>query len=70
MVLSDENIAQFQTIYKNKFGIEISKEDAYEKGVKILRLMSLVYKPMTKEDFALVQKRQEELLKLSPNITQ
>ena len=62
MVLSDAHIAKFQAVYKSKFGIEISKEDAYEKGVKVLRLMSLVYKPMTKEELAIVQERRQKLL--------
>ncbi|MFA6520439.1 MAG: hypothetical protein WCT44_02405 [Candidatus Paceibacterota bacterium] len=31
--------------------MEISREDAYEKGMKLLRLMSIVYKPITEEEF-------------------
>ena len=55
MVLSDEDIIKFQTIFKNEFGIEINKEDAYEKGIKLLRLMSIVYKPMTEEEYKFIQ---------------
>jgi hypothetical protein len=62
MRLTDENIASFQEIYKNKFGKEISREDAYEKASKLVRLMQIVYKPMTKEEFETTKKRQEELL--------
>ncbi len=51
MVLSDEQIKKFQNIYKDKFGKEISKEDAYEKGIKLLRLLHIIYKPMTQDDF-------------------
>ncbi len=64
MVLSDEDIAKFQLLYKDQFGVEISKEDAYEKGVKLLRLMSIVYKPMTEKEFDLVQKHRAETLPL------
>jgi hypothetical protein len=32
MVLSDENVKEFQELYKEHFGKEISKEDAYENG--------------------------------------
>ena len=67
MVLSDTDIAKFQNIYKKEFGIEINKEDAYEKGVKLLRLMSIVYKPMTKEEFDLIQKHRNETLPLLIN---
>jgi len=45
MVLSDENIKEFQELYKQHFGKEISKEDACENGTKLLRLISLIYRP-------------------------
>jgi magnesium-transporting ATPase (P-type) len=41
---------------------EISKEDAYEQGIKLLRLMAVVYQPMTKEDFDFIQKRRNTAL--------
>ena len=49
MVLSDENIKEFQELYKEHFGIEISKEDARENGTKLLRLISLIYRPKDQE---------------------
>ncbi len=67
MVLSDEDIEKFQTLYKSEFGIEIGKEDAYEKGIKLLRLMSIIYKPMTQEEFDLIQKHRIETLPLLTN---
>lgn len=45
MDLSDEQISEFQEIYKEHFGTEISKEDAYQNGIKLLRLVELIYKP-------------------------
>ncbi len=45
MVLSDENIKEFQELHKQHFGTEISREDAYESGMKLLRLISLIYRP-------------------------
>jgi hypothetical protein len=51
MVLSDEQLKKFQSIYKSKFGKDISKEEAYEKGIKLFRLLDIIYKPMTQEDF-------------------
>ena len=50
MVLSDENIRKFQELYKEHFGVEISKEDAYENGTKLLRLISLIYRPIDEEE--------------------
>ena len=64
MVLSDEDIVKFQALYKSEFGMEISREDAYEKGVKLLRLMSIVYKPMTQKEYIQIQKHREDTLVL------
>lgn len=59
-MLSDEKITQFQILYKNRFGKEISREDAYEQGVKLIRLIELVYKPMTKCEYQILQKRRQQ----------
>ncbi len=50
MVLSDKNISDFQELYRKHFGKEIGKQEAYEKGIKLVRLMSLVYKPITQAE--------------------
>ena len=67
MVLLDEDIVKFQALYKSEFGMEISREDAYEKGVKLLRLMSIVYKPMTQKEYTQIQKHREDTLVLLTN---
>ena len=64
MTLTDEDIAKFQTLYKSEFGMEITPEVAYEKGIKLLRLMSIVYKPMTEKEYELVQKHRKDTLPL------
>ena len=45
MVLSDEQIREFQAIYKEHFGTEISKEEAYTNGLKLLQLIRILYIP-------------------------
>lgn len=55
MLLSDKQISSFQEIYKLEFGEEISKEEAYEQGMKLLQLVKIVYQPMTKKEYKLVQ---------------
>lgn len=67
MVLSNENIIAFQTLYKNELGIEISREDAYERGIKLLRLMSIVYQPMTEKEFKAIQKHRKDTIHLLEN---
>lgn len=49
-MLTDGEIKQFQTLYREEFGKDISREQAIEQGLKLLTLMSAVYKPMTREE--------------------
>ena len=59
-MLSNDQIIKFQTLYKNRFGKDISREEAYEKGAKLIRLVELIYKPMTEKEYEMVQKRRKE----------
>lgn len=61
-MLTDQQIFKFQELYKNHFSKEISREEAYEKGAKLLRLVQLVYgKPLTKAEYDLFIKRRGEM---------
>lgn len=60
-MLSKEQITKFQKLYKNRFGVEISREQAYEKGIKLIRLVELIYKPITKDDYQKLQKRRKKI---------
>ena len=59
-MLSDERITKFQTLYKNRFGKEISREEAYEQGVKLVRLVKLIYKPIAEAEFNQLQERRRQ----------
>jgi hypothetical protein len=59
-MLSDEQITKFQMLYKNRFGKEISREEAYEKGAKLIRLVELIYKPITEAEYQKLQERRRE----------
>jgi len=48
MQLSKEAIEEFQKIYKKEFGKEISYKEAYEKGMRLITLMEIVYRPIKK----------------------
>jgi hypothetical protein len=61
MILSEEYITKFQTLYKDHFGEEIGREEAYEKGVKLIRLIEIVYQPMTENEYKQLQERRKEL---------
>ncbi len=60
MVLDDEQITKFQTLYKSRFGKEISREEAYEKGIKLMRLVELIYQPMTEAEYQQLQERRRQ----------
>ena len=67
-MLSDDQIIKFQTLYKNHFGRDISREDAYEKGAKLIRLVELIYKPMTETEYQKLQERRKETNELLGNL--
>lgn len=60
MTLSDEQIAKFQVLYKKRFGKDISKEEAHTKGIRLIRLIEIIYQPMTKQEYALLQERRQQ----------
>ena len=61
MRLEAKHIAAFQTLYEQQFGVDISSEEAREQGTKLLRLMQLTYKPMTKEELERVREERRIL---------
>jgi hypothetical protein len=59
-VITDKQIARFQAIYKARFGKEISRAEALEKGTKLVRMMQIIYKPITKTDYNRLQERRRQ----------
>jgi hypothetical protein len=59
-MLSEEHITKFQKLYKEHFGEEISRAEALEKGIRLLHLIELIYKPITVEQYERLQKRRRE----------
>ena len=68
-MLSDEQIVKYQTLYKNRYCKEISQEKAYEQGAKLIRLVELIYQPMTEAEYQELQERRRETGDLKPNKT-
>lgn len=58
-MLTDGQITKFQTIYRNRFGKEISREDVLDRGIKLVRLIKIIYSPITKREYQDLQKRQK-----------
>lgn len=52
MQLTDEDITEFQMLYQKHFGVDISKDAALEKGIRLVRLMEITLKHEAKKRFA------------------
>lgn len=63
-MLTDEQITKFQIIYKNHFGKEISREDSLEGGIKLVRLMKLIYSPITEKEYLQLQDHHRKTAKI------
>jgi hypothetical protein len=61
-MLSDERIKKLQKIYRERFGVELSREEAIEKGLRLRRDMRMLYVPMTKSELEIVKKRRNEIV--------
>jgi len=45
-MLSEKSVEQFRMLYKERFGEEISREEVYKQGMKLLQLIKTIYKPI------------------------
>ena len=59
-MLSEQSVSKFQQLYRARFGKEISREEAQEKGLKLIRMIELVYRPMTEAEYERLQQRRRE----------
>ena len=66
-MLSEEHVKKYQELYRNRFGKEISYESAYEESAKLVRLLEVIYKPITKKDYQRLQERRQEVKELETN---
>ncbi len=64
MNLTNQQIIRFQAIYKTRFHKDLSKAEALEKGMKLVRMMQLIYKPMTESDYQKLQERRRQTANL------
>ncbi len=64
MKISEAQLTTFKALYKQHFGEELSQEDVLEKALKLVRMMQLIYKPITKEQYQQVIKRQQQIFNL------
>ena len=49
MLVADEHIAEFQRLYKEHFGVELTKAQALEKGLRLIRLIEVVSRALARD---------------------
>lgn len=47
--LTKSDVTKFQSLYKARFGVDLDYQTAYEKAAKLVRMVELVYQPITKK---------------------
>lgn len=52
MRINTKDLRAFQTLYASQFGTKISEKEALEKATCLLRLMELIYVPITVKEAA------------------
>ena len=50
MRLSLQAISDFKAIYQQKFGVELTDDEANLKGLEVLRFFQCIYRKVPKED--------------------
>lgn len=58
-MISEESLKKFKQLYKKRFGEELSDQDALGKATKLVELVQIIYKPMTKKEYKLLQENKE-----------
>jgi hypothetical protein len=59
-MISKEGLDQFKQIYKKRFNKDLADDVASEKAMTLLRMVELIYKPMTLGEYEALQKRRVE----------
>ncbi|MGA2417963.1 MAG: hypothetical protein ABSF55_01895 [Candidatus Staskawiczbacteria bacterium] len=59
-MISKEGLDKFKQIYKKRFNKDLADDVASEKAKTLLRMVETIYKPMTLEEYEVLQKRRVE----------
>jgi hypothetical protein len=59
-MISEEQLLKYKEIYKKHSNKNISDEEALKQATTLLRLIKIIYKPMTQEEYDQLQKRRAE----------
>lgn len=61
MGLTKEDIEKFKKLYKEHYGEEINDFVAYEAANRLVQMVKLIYKPITKEQYDKIEKERGEV---------
>ncbi|MFA5208389.1 MAG: hypothetical protein WC428_07150 [Candidatus Paceibacterota bacterium] len=59
-MISEKALKEYKAIYKKEYGINLSDKEATEQATKLLSLMKVIYRPISKEDYEKFQKHRKE----------
>ena len=59
-MISKEGLDQFKQIYKKRFNKDLADDAVLDKATTLLRMVELIYKPMTLGEYEALQKRRVE----------
>lgn len=54
-MLTEQQITKFQSIYRDRFGRDISREEALREGVKLVCFLELIFKPCNDSDYQRIE---------------
>jgi hypothetical protein len=60
-MLTDDQIAKFQLLWKQRFNEEISKEKALKEGLKLITLITAICRPANEEEFQRLKQLSEKI---------
>lgn len=58
--LSEERIEEYRALYRQEYGQEISKEEAYDRALHLIGFMRWLYRPLGKAEFDAMRSMPEE----------
>lgn len=50
-MITAEQLSEFKEIYKKEFKKDISDQEALDKATRLINLMRIIYRPMTKNQY-------------------
>ena len=63
MIPTDDQIAEFKRLYKQRFGHDLTSTEAHDRGMSLLRIVRFVYQPITQAEIDALEWHKHNSLK-------